>query len=121
MRTVSDEQWQEARRLFEEQLQECGTMTKAWLLDAARWTQCLPVLFPGRIRLEDHTPVGRRSQLRAGASSSGARSCARQAQADSVGRLAFVTRHLPLCSAFCTAVLGVTGVGGPKVAGRCGH
>ena len=29
VRTVSDEQWQEARRLFDEQMQECGTMTKA--------------------------------------------------------------------------------------------
>ena len=66
-------------------------------------------------------PLGRRSQLSAGPSSGAARSCA--SQADSVSRLAFVTRHLdlPLCSALCTAVLGVTGVGGPKVAGRCGY
>ena len=68
-------------------------------------------------------PLGRRSQLCAGPSSGAARSCASQADSvmDSVSRLAFVTRRLPLCSALCTAVFGVTGVGGPKVAGRCGH
>ena len=48
--TVSDEQWEEARRLFDEQLKECGTLTKA------RYDQVCKVL----TSWDESTPAERR-------------------------------------------------------------